>query len=127
MADGKKISELTESASIEDAHFFPVSDGTDTKKVAYSTIKNDLIDYSADLAGVISPTVTPTEIAGGHRITVVDIDGTRTFDVMDGERGPQGEQGLKGETGATGYPTDAQVDSAVVDYLTEHPEATTTV
>lgn len=124
MADGKKISELTESATIEDAQFFAVSDGTDTKKVAYSTIKNDLVDYSEQLAEVVSPTVTPTEIEGGHRLTVVDINGTTTFDVMDGERGPQGVQGPQGPAGA---PTSAQVADAVDDWLTDHPEVTTTV
>lgn len=84
MADGKKISELTESATIEDAHYFPVSDGTDTTKVAYSTIKNDLIDYSEELAEVISPTVTPTEIEGGVRLTITDIEGTKTANILNG-------------------------------------------
>lgn len=84
MADGKKISELTESATIEDAHYFAVSDGTDTTKVAYSTIKNDLIDYSEELAEVISPTVTPTEIEGGVRLTITDIEGTKTANILNG-------------------------------------------
>lgn len=34
---------------------------------------------------------------------------------------------VKGEKGDTGYPTDAQVATAVDEWLTEHPEATTTV
>ena len=33
----------------------------------------------------ISPTVTVTDITGGHRVTIIDADGTHTFDVMDGE------------------------------------------
>lgn len=102
MADGKKISELTESATIEDAQFFAVSDGTDTTKVAYSTIKNDLIDYSEDMAEVISPTITATEIDGGHRLTIVDFNGTSTVNVMDGETGPRGPQGIPGPQGETG-------------------------
>lgn len=31
-----------------------------------------------------SPTVEVTEIAGGHRVTITDAEGTKTFDVMDG-------------------------------------------
>lgn len=102
MADGIKISELTESQTIKDEQFFAVSDGIATTKVAYSTIKNDLIDYSEELAEVISPTVTPTPIDGGHMLTIVDINGTTTFDVMDGETGPRGPQGIPGPQGPTG-------------------------
>ena len=32
-----------------------------------------------------SPTVTVTEITGGHRVTITDKNGTKSFDVMDGE------------------------------------------
>lgn len=33
----------------------------------------------------VSPTVTVTAITGGHRVTIKDATGTKTFDVMDGE------------------------------------------
>lgn len=33
----------------------------------------------------VSPTVAVTTIAGGHRVTVTDAQGTRYFDVLDGE------------------------------------------
>lgn len=33
----------------------------------------------------VSPIVTVDDIEGGHRITITDVDGTKTFDVMDGE------------------------------------------
>ena len=39
----------------------------------------------------VSPTVTVTAITGGHRITVTDATGTKTFDVMDGEDGEDGQ------------------------------------
>lgn len=32
-----------------------------------------------------SPTVSVADISGGHRVTVTDANGTRSFDVMDGE------------------------------------------
>ena len=35
----------------------------------------------------VSPVVTITTITGGHRITITDATGTKTFDVMDGEDG----------------------------------------
>lgn len=37
-----------------------------------------------------SPTVTVTDIIGGHRITITDADGTKTVDVMDGTDGDDG-------------------------------------
>ena len=38
----------------------------------------------ADGEDGISPTVTVTDITGGHRITITDADGAHSFDVMDG-------------------------------------------
>ena len=35
----------------------------------------------------VSPTVSVTDITGGHRVTITDADGTKTFDVMDGGGG----------------------------------------
>lgn len=35
----------------------------------------------------VSPTVSVTDIAGGHRITITDASGQKTFDVMDGGGG----------------------------------------
>lgn len=61
--------------------------------------------------GVVSPTVTPSQITGGTRVTITDVDGTRTFDVMDG---PQGEKGDTGDPAAPGsITTDMLADEAV--------------
>ena len=38
----------------------------------------------ADGTDGVSPTVTVTDINGGHRVTIMDATGTKTFDVMDG-------------------------------------------
>lgn len=43
-----------------------------------------------DGADGISPIATITEISGGHEVTIVDADGTKSFDVMDGEKGDDG-------------------------------------
>jgi hypothetical protein len=53
-----------------------------------------------------SPTVKVTAIAGGHRVSITDVNGTKTFDVMDGEDGAGGGGGSggSGEKGATFYP-----------------------
>lgn len=44
----------------------------------------------SDFKGGVSPTVTVTAITGGHRVTITDAAGTKTFDVMDGEDGEGG-------------------------------------
>lgn len=42
----------------------------------------------------VSPTVTVTEIFGGHRVTITDSTGEHTFDVMDGTGGGGTSGGL---------------------------------
>lgn len=41
----------------------------------------------------ISPTVEVQDIEGGHRVTITDKDGDKTFDVMDGKDGSGGSGG----------------------------------
>lgn len=51
----------------------------------------------------VSPVITVTDITGGHRLTIVDAQGTHTVDVMNG---------TQGATGADGYsPTVAITDT----------------
>lgn len=52
--------------------------------------------------GGFSPIVEIEKITGGHRITIIDADGTKSFDVLDGEKGEKGDKGDKGEDGADG-------------------------
>lgn len=49
--------------------------------------KGDKGDPGAD---GISPTVAVQDITGGHRVTITDKDGAKTFDVMDGAGGSGG-------------------------------------
>ena len=35
----------------------------------------------------VSPTITVTDITGGHRVTITDATGPHNFDVMDGDEG----------------------------------------
>lgn len=62
----------------------------------------------------VSPSVTVTDIDGGHRITITDATGEHSFDVMDGQDG-------------AGAVQDVQVDgtSVVVDGVANVPIGTT--
>ena len=44
-----------------------------------------------------SPTVSVSEITGGHRITITDRNNTQIVDVMDGKTGHTGPEGKQGE------------------------------
>lgn len=45
-----------------------------------------------------SPTVEVSEITGGHRVTITDADGPKSFDVMDGKDGTGGGEVKNGVT-----------------------------
>ncbi len=64
-----------------------------------------------------SPTVSVTDITGGHRVTVTDADGPHTFDVMDGEDGTvggtDGVSSFNGRTGAVA-PSSGDYTAAMV-------------
>ena len=71
-----------------------------------------------DGADGVSPTVSVTDISGGHRVTITDAEGQHTFDVLNGEDGTDGTDGQDGfspsasvtqtATGATISITDKQ-------------------
>ena len=49
----------------------------------------------------VSPTVKVTNITGGHRIAITDVNGTKTVDVMDGQDGKDGQDGQDGKDGVS--------------------------
>lgn len=52
----------------------------------------------------VSPTITVTDITGGHRLTITDVNGTKTVDVMDGKDGEGGSGGgTDGKDGEDGF------------------------
>ena len=53
-------------------------------------------------ADAVSPTVEIKQIEGGHRVAITDVNGTESFDVMNGKEGPQGIQGPIGPEGPQG-------------------------
>lgn len=56
----------------------------------------------------VSPTVSVTDITGGHRVTITDADGTKTFDVMDGEDGSGGSVDIDDTLTQSGKAADAK-------------------
>ena len=57
----------------------------------------------------VSPTVSVTDITGGHRVTITDADGSKTFDVMDGEDGSGGSVDIDDTLTQSGKAADAKV------------------
>lgn len=49
-----------------------------------------------------SPIIDITEITGGHRVTITDVEGTKSFDILNGVDGKDGENGKDGEKGEKG-------------------------
>lgn len=70
-----------------------------------------------DSAGSLSIAVDPIE--GGHRITIAGADGAESFDVMDGEVGPQGVSGVYVGSGEMPEGYNVQIDPTGT--LTELP------
>jgi hypothetical protein len=59
------------------------------------------------LIRAVSPTVSAEPIAGGSRVTITDVVGVTTIDLMNGakgDKGDTGDPGPKGETGPKGDP-----------------------
>lgn len=49
-----------------------------------------------------SPTVTTTSIENGTKIDITDVNGVKSFEVLNGKDGKDGEQGVQGEPGQNG-------------------------
>lgn len=106
--------------------------GPDTAKVfsfAFTGIKGDTGEQGpqgqtgpqgnpgADGVDGFSPTVSVTDISGGHRITITDADGPHVFDVMDG---------VDGETPSTDqFVTNTALTQTLSSYLTTAAAAET--
>ena len=77
--------EQTASVGLVDTYTITLADGT----TATFTVTN-----GQDGTNGVSPTITSASITGGHRLTIVDDDGTSTVDVMDGTDGTNGTDGV---------------------------------
>lgn len=72
----------------------------------------------------VSPTVDVTAIAGGHRMTVHDINGEHQFDVLDGEDGATGPAGPGVPTGGTAGQVLRKASGTDYDTAWATPDAT---
>lgn len=63
----------------------------------------------------VSPTVTVEAITGGHKVSITNVGGTQSFDVLNGTKGEQGVQGIPGEAGAKGDTGEKGADGAKGD------------
>lgn len=79
----------------EDGYYYIILNLTDgqQQKIPYKNGKDG-----------VSPSVSVTSIPGGHRVSITDANGTKTFDVMDG-----------------GEISDTKLAEAIASYIAENP------
>lgn len=68
---------------VNGAHSFNILNGADGKDGTNGTNGKDGTN-GVDGDDGVSPTVTVTDISGGHRVTITDVNGAKSFDVMNG-------------------------------------------
>lgn len=73
----------------------------------------------------ISPTVDVVEIDGGHQVSITDVNGSKSFIVMNGETGPAGADG-KTPVKGTDYFTEEEKAEMVQEVIDAVNEGTTT-
>lgn len=71
-------------------------------------------EKGADGTNGVSPTITVTETATGHTITITDVNGTQSFEVLNGKDGSSSTGGsIGGDSGSTDTPTTEKGKSAI--------------
>lgn len=103
----KKIDGMTVSATSSSTAGATISEVNGVKHIAFQLPKGEPGDTGAD---GVSPIVSVQSITGGHRVSITDNAGTKTFDVMNGKDGTGG--GGTGEAGEDGGYYMPSVDSA---------------
>ena len=76
-------------------------------------VRDDADAGEFDGADGVSPSVSVTDITGGHRVTIVDAQGTHVFDVMNGEKGDPGSGGDNVFWATYNSTTEAEITAAV--------------
>ena len=93
-ADKKKVDDIS------------ISSPTNGQALVYNSStqkwENKTISGSGTGQDGYSPTITVTNITGGHRVSITDVDGTKTFDVTDGVNGTNGVSPTVTVTNITG-------------------------
>jgi len=92
----------TSTSGLVDTYTITLADGT----TATFSVKNGENGTDGtngtDGADGFSPTIASSTISGGHRLTITDVNGTRTVNVMDGTNGTNGTNGTDGKDGTNG-------------------------
>jgi hypothetical protein len=94
----------------------------DTYTITYTdnTISTFTVTNGKDGTDGVSPTITITDITGGHRVTITDATGAHSFDVMDGEDGAGAVQDVQVngvsvlQDGVANVPVAGSADAGVV-------------
>lgn len=90
MPDGRKITELNEETNVTDAHYFPVSDGNETKKVSFGTLNGawaGALDYgeiNARIDADVESDVNAWLVAHPEATTTVQNGAVTTDKLADG-------------------------------------------
>lgn len=80
----------------------PIHPGAEPSEPAKEPTLDKWQQILAFLDTLVSPTVEVEAIAGGHRITITDVNGQHTFDVMDGTGGGGGSDAVVPHIGENG-------------------------
>lgn len=59
--------------------------------------------YLNEVKNGVSPTISVSEITGGHQFTINDVNGSKSVNIMDGKKGDKGDTGATGATGKTAF------------------------
>ena len=59
----------------------------------------------------VSPTVTIDSIEGGSRLTITDVNGSKSIDILNGTNGIDGKDGIDGSNGTDGVSPTVSIDS----------------
>lgn len=103
-----KIDGMTVSAASSTSAGAAISERNGVKHITFALPRGET--GPAGPSGV-SPTITTSSISGGHRVTITDANGTKSFDVLNGTG--SGDGGLPWLTGTTEEITPTQVQEAL--------------
>lgn len=101
-----KIGELPPVEIVEDSDLFVLEQDGEAKKLS----GEKLLEYSKGEPGEagepgkdgVSPTVSFSAIEGGNKLTITDVDGDHSVDVLNGIDGKDGKDGERGPAGEAG-------------------------
>lgn len=118
---GKAVAEALEDITLQSKVYVGTEPPTDDKVEVWIDPTGDLPIFPSGSGGGtgkdgFSPTVSVTETTSGHTVSITDINGTKSFDVLNGQNGEQGLQGDKGDKGDKGV--DGYTPVKGVDYFT---------